>query len=321
MNISLRTYRRWYQQDTVQADQRPDAERPTPNNKLTEQERQAIVDVCNKEEFASLPPSQIVPRLLDDNMYFGSVSSFYRVLKAENQLHHRGRSKAPNKVTKPTSFTAVKPNEVWTWDVTYLASVIKGQFYYLYMFEDIFSRKIVGYEVHEKECGNKAAQLLQRSQLREQCVMKPMVLHSDNGAPMKSQTMKAKMEELGVVPSYSRPRTSNDNAYPEALFRTLKYRPCWPSSGFESIDDARQWVHQFVNWYNNEHRHSKLNFVTPAQRHAGEDHDILANRELVLKAAKARNPNRWSGDVRNCDPVGPVTLNPDEPENELQSAA
>lgn len=180
MNISLRTYRRWYQQDTVQADQRPDAERPTPNNKLTEQERQAIVDVCNKEEFASLPPSQIVPRLLDDNMYFGSVSSFYRVLKAENQLHHRRRSKAPNKVAKPTSFTAVKPNEVWTWDVTYLASVIKGQFYYLYMFEDIFSRKIVGYEVHEKECGDKAAQLLQRSQLREQCVMKPMVLHSDN---------------------------------------------------------------------------------------------------------------------------------------------
>ncbi len=117
-------------------------------------------------------------------MYFGSVSSFYRVLKAENQLHHRGRSKAPNKVAKPTSFTAVKLNEVWTWDLTYLASVIKGQFYYLYMFEDIFSRKIVDYEVHEKECGDKATQLLQRSQLREQCVMKPMVLHSDNGAPI-----------------------------------------------------------------------------------------------------------------------------------------
>ena len=321
LNISLRTYRRWYQQGTVQADKRPEAERPTPSNKLTEQELQAIVDICNEQEFASLPPSQIVPRLLDDKIYLGSVSSFYRVLKAKEQLHHRGRSKAPKKVAKPTSFTAVEPNEVWTWDVTYLASVIKGQFYYLYMFEDIFSRKIVGYEVHEEECGELAAQLLQRSQLREQCIMKPLVLHSDNGAPMKSQTMKAKMEELGVVPSYSRPRTSNDNAYPEALFRTLKYRPCWPSSGFKSLDDARQWVQRFVNWYNNEHRHSKLNFVTPSQRHAGEDHDILAKRELVLKAAKAKNPNRWSGEIRNCAPVGPVTLNPDEPEEKIQKAA
>lgn len=321
MDISLRTYRRWYRQGVIQKDKRPEAVRPAPSNKLTKQERQIIVDVCNEKEFASLPPSQIVPRLLDDNTYLGSVSSFYRVLKAENQLHHRGRSKAPKKVAKPTSFTAAGPNEVWTWDVTYLSSVIKGQFYYLYMFEDIFSRKIVGYEVHDKECGEQAAQLLQRSKLREQCVMKPMVLHSDNGAPMKSQTMKAKMEELGVVPSYSRPRTSNDNAYPEALFRTLKYRPCWPSSGFTSLEDARLWVHQFVGWYNNEHRHSKLNFVTPSQRHAGLDNEILAKREAVLEAAKARNPHRWSGKVRNCDPVGPVTLNPDEPENELYQAA
>lgn len=321
MDISLRTYRRWFQYGIVQADKRPEAERPAPSNKLTTYERQAIVDVCNESEFASLPPSQIVPRLLDSNIYLGSVSSFYRVLKAENQLHHRGRSKAPRKVAKPTSFTASAPNEVWTWDITYLSSVIKGQFYYLYMFEDIFSRKIVGYEVHEEECGEQAAQLLQRSKLREQCVMNPMVLHSDNGAPMKSQTMKAKMEELGVIPSYSRPRTSNDNAYPESLFRTLKYRPCWPSSGFKSLEDARLWVHRFVNWYNNEHRHSKLNFVTPAQRHDRKDSDILAKREAVLEAAKARNPRRWSGEVRNCDPVGPVTLNPDEPENELDQAA
>lgn len=321
MDISLRTYRRWFQHGIVQADKRPETERPAPSNKLTVQERQTIIDVCNERDFASLPPSQIVPRLLDKNVYLGSVSSFYRVLKAENQLHHRGRSKAPKKVAKPTSFKASASNEVWAWDITYLSSVIKGQFYYLYMFEDIFSRKIVGYEVHDEECGEQAAQLLQRSKLREQCVMNPMVLHSDNGAPMKSQTMKAKMEELGIISSYSRPRTSNDNAYPEALFRTLKYRPCWPSSGFESLEDARLWVHQFVNWYNNEHRHSKLNFVTPAQRHDGKDSDILAKRETVLKAAKARNPHRWSGEVRNCDPVGPVTLNPDEPENELNQAA
>lgn len=115
----MRTYRRWYQQGIVQTDKRPEAERPVPSNKLTVHEQQAIVDVCNEPEFASLPPSQIVPRLLDNNIYLGSVSSFYRVLKAENQLHHRGRSKALRKVAKPTSFTAATPNEVWSWDITY----------------------------------------------------------------------------------------------------------------------------------------------------------------------------------------------------------
>jgi len=143
---------------------------------------------------------------------------------------------------------------------------------------------------------------------------KPLVLHSDNGAPMKAQTMKAKMEEMGVMASYSRPRVSNDNPYSESLFRTLKYRPVWPSSGFSSLEIARDWVEEFVNWYNNEHRHSRLNFVTPAQRHAGKDTAILEQRKNVLEEAKRLNPYRWSGDVRNCDAAGSVTLNPEKTE-------
>jgi putative transposase len=311
-DISLRTYRRWLSKGEITVDKRPDAIRPEPSNKLSEEERQTILNTCNEPEYANLPPSQIVPTLLDEGIYHASESSYYRVLKAADQLHHRGRSQAPKNVGKPTSYTACKANELWSWDITYLASTVKGQFYYLYLFEDIFSRKVVGYEVYEQECGERAGNLLQRCMLREQCLNTPLVLHSDNGAPMKAQTMKAKMEELGVLPSYSRPRVSDDNPYSEALFRTLKYRPEWPSSGFISLEAARDWVQTFVDWYNNKHRHSKINFVTPAQRHRGEDKAILASRKLVLEKAKKANPLRWSREVRNCQPAGPVSLNPEK---------
>jgi putative transposase len=319
--LSLRSYRRWFQRGEVQVDKRPEASRPEPSNKLTEQEKQAVLDMCNRPEYASLPPTQIVPALLDQGVYLASESSYYRLLRAADQLHHRGRSQAPSKKAKPTSYAATGPNQVWSWDITYLASKVTGQFYYLYMIEDIYSRKIVGYEVHERECGTLASELVQRSMLREQCFNAPPVLHSDNGAPMKSQTMRTKLEELGVTSSYSRPRVSNDNPYSEALFRTLKYRPNWPSSGFDSLSEARDWVQSFVDWYNFIHKHSKLRFVTPAERHAGKDGEILLKRKVVLETARSANPTRWSGAVRNCKPIGTVMLNPDRPENiELKEA-
>ena len=298
----------------MKTDQRSSAKRPSLSNKLSEEEVQRILAVCNQPEYANLPPSQIVPCLLDKGLYHASESSFYRILRNAKQLNHRGRAKAPKKSAKPTSFKAEKPNQVWSWDITYLGSRIKGQFYYLYLFEDIYSRKIVGYEVHEKEDGKLASQLLQRCILKEQCFhTEPrLVLHSDNGAPMKSQTLKAKMEELGIMSSYSRPRVSNDNPYSEALFRTLKYRGNWPSSGFDSLDGARDWVEHFVGWYNHEHKHSQLNFVSPAERHAGRDKVILQARREVLEKARKANPKRWSGGVRNCTPIGAVMLNPDD---------
>ena len=315
IELSLRSYRRWFKAGQVQADQRPKVVRDTPKNKLSVAEQQAILNVCNEPDYASLPPSQIVPTLMDKGVYLGSESSFYRLLKASDQLNRRGQSQAPSKKSKPTSFAASGPNEVWSWDITYLASAVKGQFYYLYLFEDIFSRKIVGYEVHDNECGQRAAELVQRCMLRGQCFNANLVLHSDNGAPMKSQTMKAKLEELGVQSSYSRPRVSNDNPFSEALFKTLKYCPQWPSKGFKDLDEARDWVQGFVRWYNDEHKHSRINFVTPSQRHAGLDGDILSKRKAVLEAAKAKNPIRWSGRVRNCKPAGVVMLNPDKLEN------
>lgn len=323
--ICERTYRRWLQKGEIQEDKRPSCERPEPAHKLTEQECEAILQVFNQPGYADLPPTQVVPMLLDKGIYHASESSCYRVLKSANQVNHRGRAQPSEKRYKPTSQTATKANECWSWDITYLPTVVKGLYYYLYLFEDIFSRKIVGYEVYEKECGDYSARLLQRCILQEQCFKQPLVLHSDNGAPMKSLTMRAKLEELGVTSSYSRPRVSNDNPFSEALFKTLKYRNQWPTNGFSSLESARDWVQQFVHWYNHEHKHSKINFVSPAERHAGLDAEILAHRKQVLEKAKQENPRRWSGDVRNCESVGPVTLNPDKPEqpevSEVKEAA
>ena len=313
--LSLRSYRRWFQRGEVLPDKRPEAIKPAPVNKLSAEEHQAILAVCNEAQYASLPPTQIVPSLLDKGVYLASEASFYRVLNAHKQLNHRGRSQTPKKRCKPTSFAAAGPNQVWSWDITYLGSPVTGQYYYLYLFEDIYSRKIVGYEVHDRECGELAAQLIRRCLLGEQCFNQPLVLHSDNGAPMKAQTMRAKLDELGVQSSYSRPRVSNDNPYSEALFKTLKYRPDWPSTGFNGLEEARDWVEKFVGWYNEEHKHSKLNFVTPAERHRRQDAAILSKRQRVLESAKAQRPERWSGSVRNCTPIGVVMLNPDKPEN------
>ena len=155
--------------------------------------------------------------------------------------------------------------------LTYCPSKVRGFYYYLYLIEDIYSRKIVGWEVHERESGSLAAELLQRTVLREQCFKSPLVLHSDNGAPMKSVTLKAKMEELCITGSHSRPSVSNDNPYSESLFRTLKYSPQWPSQGFKDLQTIRDWVQRFAAWYNNEHCHSRIGFVTPEQRHRGDD--------------------------------------------------
>ena len=192
-------------------------------------------------------------------------------------LHHRGKAKTRRANNKPTSHTATKANEVWSWDISYLPTTVIGLHYYLYMIEDIYSRKIVGWEVHTKETGEQAAELLERSIWLEKCRKQNLVLHSDNGAPMKSLTMQAKMHDLGVISSGTRPRVSNDNPYSESLFRTVKYCPRWPSEGFNSLDGARKWVKGFVYWYNNEHRHSRIKFVTPNQRHQGLDIEILEN--------------------------------------------
>ncbi|WP_235811759.1 IS3 family transposase, partial [Pseudomonas syringae] len=316
VGLSLRTLQRWTETEAIQADARTTTLRPTPRNALSEIERQAILTLCNSPAYADLPPSQIVPRLADQQRYLASEATFYRVLRAAGQQQHRGRSQRPRRHAAPTTHTAKGANQVWSWDITYLPSPVRGKYYYLYLIEDIYSRKAVGWEVYEEESGEKAAALLQRSVIGEQCLHEPLVLHSDNGAPMKSLTLLSKMHDLGITPSRGRPRVSNDNPYSESLFRTLKYCPQWPADGFASLDAARIWVRDFMRWYNHEHRHSRIRFVTPAERHRGQDQQILAQRHELYEQARKKSPERWSGRTRNWEPIGTVLLNPDR---ELQA--
>jgi putative transposase len=319
--ISLRTYRRWFKAGETQADGRLEATRPEPANKLSKAEKEAMVAVANEPDYASLPPSQIVPRLADQGIYLASESSFYRVLHERSQVQHRGQTQRQQKVPAPQSYTATAANQVWSWDITYCRANVRGLYFYLYLIMDIYSRKIVGWEVYEMEQGELAADLLQKAVLREQCFNQPLVLHSDNGAPMKSATLKAKMEDLGITGSHSRPRVSNDNPYSEALFKTMKYCPAWPEKGFESIEETRTWVTGFVHWYNEEHCHSAIRFVTPSQRHRGEDKETLENRRRVYETAKKKNPSRWSGDVRDWSYIETVSLNPEKTEDAAEEAA
>lgn len=316
LGINDRTYRRWTAGDEVGTDGRPTAVKPPPAHALTADERAEILRQCHLPEHASLPPSQIVPKLADQGTYIASESSFYRVLHAAKEQHHRGRAQSPRKQRMPTTHCASAPCQLWSWDVAFLRSPIRGLFFYLYMILDVYSRKIVGWEIHHNESGEHAADLISRTVLAERCAGEPLVLHADNGSIQRGQTLLRKLEQLGIEPSHSRPRVSNDNAYSESLFRTCKYRPDYPVDGFESIEAARVWMLRFVHWYNEVHRHSGIRYVTPAQRHRGEDTAILARRDETYAAAKARHPIRWSGETRNWQPVVATWLNP-EKENDI----
>lgn len=308
IGISAKTYQRWTKPDNVK-DGRSDAARE-PRNKLSELERQRLLKVANEPEYADLPPCKIVPRLADEGRYLASESTFYRVLKAEKQLSHRQKSK-PGTAKKPLALVAVAPNQIYSWDITYLPTRVKGIFVYLYLVMDIYSRKIVGWQVYEEESSALAADLMVDICLREDIQRHQVILHSDNGSPMKGATMLATLQELGVMPSFSRPAVSNDNPYSESLFRTLKYQPTYPEQPFIDLLSARRWVKGFVDWYNQEHLHSALKFVTPEQRHLGLDKDILAKRTQVYRQARDRHPGRWSGDIRNWNQVEDVHLNPE----------
>ena len=313
--ITARTLQRWNTRGGLESgDGRPQAVRPTPSHALSELERAQLIAVANEPRFAAIPPARVVPMLADEGVYLASESSFSRVLAQAGQNAHRGRAKAPRASRPPTTHIATAPGQVWCWDMTYLPSAnLLGRWFYLYLILDIYSRKIVGWEVHAEDRAEHAAQVVKRTALAEgiHAMTSKPVLHGDNGATLKATTVLAMLNWLGVAPSYSRPRVSDDNAYAESLFRTAKYRPEFPVKGFVELDAARAWAKHFVHWYNVEHRHSGINYVSPQQRHAGEDVAILAARDTLYKQAREKHPERWSRDTRNWNPVGPVTLNPE----------
>jgi len=313
--IDVRTLQRWKAGGgLIAGDGRPDAVRPVPARALSAAERSEVLRVANEPRFADMPPARIVPMLADEGVYIASESTFSRVLREQNQTAHRGRARAPHPVRPPTTHIARGPRQVWCWDMTYLPATVLGRWFHLYLILDLYSRKIVGWEVHDTDDADHAAHLVRRTALAEGIAAmgnnKP-VLHGDNGATLKATTVLAMLHWLGVKPSYSRPRVSDDNAFAEALFRTAKYRPEFPARGFPDIQAARDWAASFVHWYNVDHRHSGIRYVSPTQRHAGDDHEILAARHALYIGARNRNPARWSRHTRNWLPAGAVTLNPE----------
>jgi putative transposase len=315
--LTPRTLQRWRQDGALKADRHRLEHRPaeavrTPANRLSDQQRAAILEVANQPQFAHLSPHQIVPALADQGRYLASEATFYRVLRTANQLARRGRAKAPARV-RPAPLKATGPNQVWSWDITYLATTVRGTLFYLYLIMDLYSRKIVGWEVYAEESAAHAATVFHKAHLREGVGATALVLHSDNGAPMKGATMLATLQRLGVVPSFSRPAVSNDNPFSESLFNTLKGHPDFPEQPFDTPAAARTWVAKFVAWYNGDHHHSALRFVTPAQRHRGEDTVLLAQRHALYQAARTKHPQRWSGQTRNWQPASTVFLNPGKP--------
>lgn len=313
LGISSRSLQRWRENGQVKVDGRGESDAGRqPHNKLTPLERQGVLDIANSKGFAHLSPNQIVPMLADQGRYIASEATFYRVLREAAQLTHRGKAKPPTH-KRPAPLQANMPNQLWSWDITYLATTVKGIFFYLYLIMDVFSRKIVGWEVYETESTDQASKLFRKTYLREGIAGNDLVLHADNGSPMKGATMLATLERLGVMPSFSRPSVSDDNPYSEALFKTLKYHPDFLDKPLDSLEEARSWVAGFQQWYNEIHRHSALKFVTPGQRHRGEDITILKQRQLLYETARANRPGRWSGKTRNWTPVENVYLNPGKP--------
>jgi putative transposase len=312
--ICVRTLQRWKANGgLVAGDRRPCALRPAPAHALSAEERQTLLRVANEARFADMPPARIVPALADEGIYLASESSFQRVLRAHGQSRHRGRAKAPRASRPPSTHVASAPRQLWCWDMTYLPTQIAGRWFYLYLILDAFSRKIVGFEVHDTDDSLHAAHLVKRTVLAEgiHAIKDKPTLHGDNGATFKATTVLAMLHWLGIKPSYSRPRVSDDNPFVESLFHTAKYHPQFPAKGFAEFEAARAWASRFVHWYNHEHLHSGIRYVSPAARHEGLDGPILRRRHAVYLEARQRNPRRWSRHTRNWSRIDVVTLNPE----------
>ena len=303
MGINKRTYFHW--KKDVQKDRRKGAVKHIPR-KLTKAEEDEIVGLCCSELYKDLNPYLIYIALLESGKYLASIRTIYRILKERNLLHHRGKSRPRKSNKKPNELIAERPNQVLSWDITYLKSNVRGIYFYAYMIIDIWSREIVGWEIHNEESEDLAQKMFSRVSLERN--LNGVKLHSDNGNPMKGATMLMTLYALGVLPSFSRPRVSDDNPFSEALFKTIKYMPLYPGK-FNTLEESRQWMADFVNWYNTQHKHSGIGYITPEQRSSGKEAGILKNRNEVIQNAYENNPQRWSKTPKFWTVKPIVTLN------------
>jgi transposase InsO family protein len=273
-----------------------DARRPTPVasqrqkpvNALTPEEKQRVLAILDGPDFVDAAPAQVYAALLDQGIYVGSISTMYRILHEHAQVKERRRlARHPARV-RP-ELVATGPGQVLSWDITKLKGPVKGCYYDAYVMIDVYSRYIVGVKVHAREDGELAAEMM-REVFGVQGI--PHVVHADRGGAMTSKSVADLLEDLAVTRSHGRPKVSNDNCYSEAWFKTLKYAPVFPER-FASLAEARQFMTDFVAWYNACHRHAGLGLNTPSDVHHGRHLAVRARREATLQAARAAHPERF----------------------------
>lgn len=307
IGISERTIQRWNKFGVN--DKRKGAQKHIPR-KLTKKEKQLIYQTACNVEYKDMNPHEIYNSLLDNDIYIASASSFYRILREQKAITHRTESKEGTSRKKPVELEATKPNQVWMWDITWLKRDITGLYYYAYVIEDLYDRSIVGWAIYDHENDQNAKELFERVTKKENA--HPEFVHSDNGNPMKGITLVAFYYQLGIVPSFSRPRVSDDNPYIESFFKTLKHTCGYPRC-FTTITNAREWFANFINWYNQEHKHSGLQYVTPMQKRTGKHISIFRKRNKILQAAKDKHPERWGcRAIKRYSVVNAEVLNPAE---------
>jgi putative transposase len=282
----------YYRHEQVKATATEPHVLPAPSPRaLPSAEREAVRDLLNSEQFVDSSPRQVYGTLLDEGRYLCSVSTMYRILRAYQEVRER-RNQKQNPVYKKPELLATSPNQVWSWDITKLRGPVPHVYYYMYTILDIFSRYVVGYMVATKEKATLARQMVAESCAKQGIEPEQLILHADRGSAMTSKTLALLLADLGVGKSHSRPYTSDDNPFSEAQFKTMKYRPDYPDR-FGSPQDARQWAHPFIHWYNNEHRHTSLGLMTPATVHYGLATELTMQRQVTLHTAYEKNPERF----------------------------
>ena len=295
--VNARSHRHRRQRDEGRLVLAPPAE-PRPRRRhpaaLGDDEKDRIVETLCSERFVDLAPAQVYSTLLDEGSYLCSERQMYRVLAERGLVRERRRGGHQHAgAFGVPRLEADRPNRVWTWDITALRGPTKGVKYYLYTIIDIYSRKVVGWSIHDAESEAHARRLIRETCRRHGVDRDQLVIHADRGSPMIAGTVAELLNELGVAKSHSRPRVSNDNPFIESHFKTLKYRPDYPAR-FDSITAARTWVRRFVHWYNEIHYHCAIGYLRPADLHHGRHTTIVERRQVTLDAAAAAHPERFT---------------------------
>lgn len=292
LTIPRSGFYRWKYRDEKRIGER---NRPVSPLALSEGERQSVLDVLHSDRFVDRAPQEVYATLLDEGAYFCSVRTMYRILEEEDEVRERRNQLRHPSYAKP-ELIAEAPNQVWCWDITKLKGPVKWTYFYLYVILDIFSRYVVGWMIARRELAALAKRLIEQSCENQGVQQNQLIIHSDRGPSMTSKSVALLLSDLGITKSLSRPHVSNDNPYSESQFKTLKYRPEFPER-FGCIEDARFFCQDFFRWYNTEHYHSGIGFLTPEDVHYGRTEQIIKDRQAVLNAAFIKHPERFKGKV------------------------